>query len=224
MAQTKDMANYIYDTLREQILTLEIKPGTELSEQSICQNFGASRTPVRTAVQRLQDAELVDIIPYQYTRASLISLSKAKQMIYLRTVFESRILSDFMKKADEFLLEDIAHIIRRQEILLRGDFTPEDFYKTDAELHNLFFRVTGNEYIWSLIQESVHYTRFRMLDIVEKGDFHTILEEHKELFMCLEERREKDIFPLLEKHLKGGLVRILDSDRDDVRNFLIDIE
>ena len=222
MAQTKDMANYIYDTLREQILSMDIKPGQELSEQILCKEFSASRTPVRTALQRLQDAELVDIIPYQYTRASLISLSKARQMIYLRSVFEAHILQDFTDKSDDFLLEDIEHLIRRQEILIKGDFKAEDFYKLDTEFHELFFKATGNEYIWSLIQGSVNYTRLRMLDIVEKGDFKTIVEEHKMLSAMIREKRKEEIPAIIERHLKGGLVRILGNDDPEMKAFLVE--
>lgn len=222
MAQTKDMANYIYDTLREQILSMEIKPGQELSEQILCKEFSASRTPVRTALQRLQDAELVDIIPYQYTRASLISLSKARQMIYLRSVFEAHILQDFTDKSDDFLLEDIEHLIRRQEILIKGDFKAEDFYQLDTEFHALFFKATGNEYIWSLIQGSVNYTRLRMLDIVEKGDFKTIVEEHKMLAEMIREKRKDDIPAIIERHLRGGLVRILGNDDPEMKAFLVE--
>lgn len=222
MAQTKDTATYIYDTLREKILSLEIKPGAELAETMICQEFSASRTPARTALQRLQDAGLVDIIPYQYTRASLISLSKAKQMIFLRSVMEARILEDFIKQADEFLLEDLEHMIRKQDILLRGTFAAEDFYRLDTEFHALFFLKTGNDYIWSLIQDSVNYTRFRMLDIVEKGDYATIVDEHHRLFEMIKERRTAEIPALLESHLHGGLERVVEKGGKEIEAFLID--
>lgn len=208
MAGKVDTAQYIFDTLKDEILSLELKPSDEISEADLCKRFDASRTPVRTAIQRLSDIDLVEIAPYQYTRVSLIDYSCAKQMIFMRIVMESRILSDFIDKADEFLIEDLDHIIRKQDILLKGSFVAEDFYKLDTAFHSTFFRVMDALEIWRLMQESVHYTRLRMLDIVEVRDFLTIVEEHKEILNMVREKRKDGISTLLSAHLNGGLIRI----------------
>ena len=62
--------------------------------------------------------------------------------------------------------------------------------------------------IWRLLQESVHYTRLRMLDIVEVRDFLSIVEEHREILSMVKAKDKKDIGALLDRHLHGGLVRI----------------
>ena len=155
MAGQRDTAQYIFDTLKEEILTLELKPAEEITEADLCKRFDASRTPVRTAIQRLSDIDLVEIAPYQYTRVSLIDFSAACQMIFMRIVMESRILSDFIDKANDFLIEDLEHIIRKQDILLKGRFLAEDFYKLDAAFHSLFFKEMDSQEIWRRMQESV---------------------------------------------------------------------
>lgn len=208
MAGQRDTAQYIFDTLKEEILTLELKPAEEITEADLCKRFDASRTPVRTAIQRLSDIGLVEIAPYQYTRVSLIDFSAARQMIFMRIVMESRILSDFIDKANDFLIEDLEHIIRKQDILLKGRFLAEDFYKLDAAFHSLFFKEMDSLEIWRLMQESVHYTRLRMLDIVEVRDFLTIVEEHKKILSMVRKKDKKDIPALLEVHFNGGLERI----------------
>ena len=204
----KDMTSYIYDTLREEILTLALKPGDDLAENRICERFSSSRTPVRTAIQRLSDAGLVDIAPYQYTKVSLIDFGIARQMIFLRSVMEARVLKNFMKTADAFMIEDLDHIIRKQEILLSSNFEATAFYDLDAEFHSCFFSKTGNPYIWSLLQNDVHYTRLRMLDIVEVKDFITIVEEHQKMLAMIRTKDEKDAEQITAYHLEGGIRRI----------------
>ena len=49
-------SEYMYQVLKNEILTLEIKPGEPMSENDLCKRFGVSRTPVRSALQRLRDA------------------------------------------------------------------------------------------------------------------------------------------------------------------------
>jgi DNA-binding GntR family transcriptional regulator len=58
---------YIYEELRKQILTLELKPGVQLDEVSLAAQFGLSRSPVRDALARLSSEGLVTILPNRTT-------------------------------------------------------------------------------------------------------------------------------------------------------------
>jgi DNA-binding GntR family transcriptional regulator len=49
----------LYEDLREAIVSLELAPGTTLSEASVSRHLGGSRTPVRSALERLQREGLV---------------------------------------------------------------------------------------------------------------------------------------------------------------------
>src|SRR5689334_22265948 len=52
-------AAYVYDSLKAQILDLELKPGTLLDETVVSRQFGVSRSPVREALIRLSAEGLV---------------------------------------------------------------------------------------------------------------------------------------------------------------------
>jgi DNA-binding GntR family transcriptional regulator len=58
---------YIYEELRKQILTLQIRPGTPLDEVSLAAQFCVSRSPVRDALARLISEGLVTILPNRTT-------------------------------------------------------------------------------------------------------------------------------------------------------------
>jgi len=58
---------YIYEELRRQILTLQLKPGSQLDEVSLAAQFGVSRSPVRDALARLISEGLVTILPNRTT-------------------------------------------------------------------------------------------------------------------------------------------------------------
>ena len=50
---------FAYDTLRDEILTLELQPGAVLDETSLAERFAMSRSPVREALIRLAGDDLV---------------------------------------------------------------------------------------------------------------------------------------------------------------------
>jgi DNA-binding GntR family transcriptional regulator len=53
----------VYTTLRNEILTMKLAPGTHLDELGVAERFGVSRSPVREALVRLSAEGLVTILP-----------------------------------------------------------------------------------------------------------------------------------------------------------------
>ena len=87
----------IYQILEGEIVSLEIKPGEMLSENTLCKRFSISRTPVRSALQRLEQNRFVQIIPHKGTIVTPINLHIANQLIYQRVAVESMVFRDFVK-------------------------------------------------------------------------------------------------------------------------------
>lgn len=52
-----------YNTIRQKIVTCEYAPGTFLNEELLTTELGLSRTPVRDALSRLEQEELIEIKP-----------------------------------------------------------------------------------------------------------------------------------------------------------------
>ena len=108
----------VYESLKQDILDLELKPGQLLKETELCQRFGVSRTPVRDALRMLQEQGFVLTVPYKGIYVTLLSLSNIKQMIYMRVAVETMVLRDFMKVATPMVMEDIRYLIRKQQAVI----------------------------------------------------------------------------------------------------------
>ncbi|MEG2165930.1 MAG: GntR family transcriptional regulator [Ruthenibacterium sp.] len=202
-------SEHMYQVLKQEILSLQIKPGETLSENELCKRFSVSRTPIRAVLQRLQNAGLVTIVPYKSTSASLLNFDEIKQLIYMRVAVESMVLRDFVASYTPTQLEKVRYIIRKQIVLLEGEYTSEQFYALDSQLHAIWFTAIGMEGLWHAIQKSqTNYTRFRMLDIVAVQNFSEIVKEHEKLFHILETHDADAIEPFIKKHLNGGIDRL----------------
>lgn len=199
----------IYENLKEEILTLKIRPGEKISENDICERFNVSRTPVRTAFQRLNNDGLLTIEPYKTTYASLLNLEQIKQLIYMRYAIESMVLRDFLAVMEPMTIEKIRYRLRQQEVLLSGNFEAEEFYILDAKLHSIWFHQTKKDGLWQYIQGAqANYTRFRMLDMVAVKNFRQILDEHLELFTAIENKDSSSLDAIVKKHVYGGINRL----------------
>ena len=221
MAQS-DMPGLIFTTLHKEIINLTIKPGQAVNEADICSRFGASRTPVRTAFQRLSDAGLLQIIPYKGAFATLLDFDYITQMIFLRQAVEAKVLTEIIEQADPFVAERIRYSIRCQSLLLSSKFTADEFYEVDSAMHSIWFEHTKREHVWQTIQQfEVHYTRFRMLDIVEVQNFREIVDEHVELLQCIEQHDIAGMERLLDTHLMGGIKRLGDRIHNEFAGYFL---
>lgn len=219
----KNRGDMVFETLKNEILDLRLKPGQSVSENEICERFGVSRTPVREALRRLQEQEFVESIPYAGTHVTLLNLKNIKQMIYMRVAVEQMVMRDFMEIATPMLMEEIRHMIRKQEVLIQEPgFEPEQFYRLDAQMHAIWFEATDKMKIWELLQaQQLHYTRFRMLDFVTETDFTRIIKEHDHLFELLKEKDREGVEKALHDHLFYSMQRMKHTIEVDCKEYFV---
>lgn len=215
-------SEHMYQVLKNEILTLVIKPGEPMSENELCKRFGVSRTPVRSALQRLRDAGLVTIVPYKGTTASLLNFEEIRQLIYMRVAVETMVLRDFIDRYTLADLERVRYAIRKQAVLLQGEHTSEQFYALDSQMHAIWFNAIGMNGLWRAIQKAqTNYTRFRMLDIVAVQQFGDIVAEHETLFGILERRAKDEVEPFVRSHLNGGIERLGNKLDNELADYFI---
>ena len=62
-AEAQSLSDRAYYAIRELIVTLELAPGSIVSERELQDRLGVGRTPVREALQRLENERLVEVYP-----------------------------------------------------------------------------------------------------------------------------------------------------------------
>jgi DNA-binding GntR family transcriptional regulator len=81
-------ADQVHAQLKEEIELGELAPGTPLSELSLVERTGASRTPVREALRRLAAEGLVDLTPRLGARVSRVSAQSVRDLFEFRQLLE----------------------------------------------------------------------------------------------------------------------------------------
>jgi DNA-binding GntR family transcriptional regulator len=82
------MRDRIYQLIRQSILTCEFEPGQELREQVLAVRYQVSRSPVRDSLLRLEQENLVTVLPRQGYLITPISITDAEDIFGLRLVIE----------------------------------------------------------------------------------------------------------------------------------------
>ena len=195
-------------------LRLKIKPGETISENQLCKRFGISRTPVRAALQRLEQNGFVQIIPCKGTIVTPIDLDIVDQIVYQRTAVESTVLRDFIQVCSPKEYIEIKHKYDLLEEMAQTMTDPDNvdinaFLTLDLEMHAIWFCSMNKWYIWqNLTKPQPDYSRFTRLDVVRANNVPDVLSEHREILRVIREKDLDAIEPLIRRHLYGGLRRM----------------
>ena len=139
----------VFDILRELIVSVKLRPGQKLSEKEIAAALDASKTPVREALIRLDEVNLVRIIPQSGTYVTLISVSRYTTACFIRLHLEIGAVRDAAQRPDpRHRIEDFDDILARQaEALARDD--PGAFFELDEAFHRQLFVFSGHVDCWA---------------------------------------------------------------------------
>ena len=80
---------YAYRTIRDNIISLDLEPGSPFNDMEMSQHIGISRTPVREAVIQLsEESRIIEIFPQRGMRIALIDVELVEEARFLRLVLE----------------------------------------------------------------------------------------------------------------------------------------
>lgn len=179
-------AGSVFETLREEIISLGLKPGAVLSRQELQLRFGVSSTPIRDALLKLQEEGLVQIYPQHATVVSPIDLARARQGQFLRRSIEAEIVRDLAAAPDATLIARLRASIRRQAAFADiADYAA--FSEEDLVFHHMMYEARGVEDLWHLMRRlSGHIDRLRRLHLPQEGKIREILAAHAAIVDAIE--------------------------------------
>lgn len=146
------MALRVVGALRDEIVSMALKPGDVISESDIAARYGVSRQPVREAFIRLAQQGLLLIRPKRATVVKKISPEGVRQSRFIRESIEVEIIRRVAAKGGaeaEAVLQDL--IAEQERASAAKD--SRQFHQLDELFHRTLARLAGVEYAWQLIDD-----------------------------------------------------------------------
>src|SRR5512134_960630 len=134
-----------YTGIEELIVTLQLAPGSVLSEQTLAERLGIGRTPIREALQRLARERLVTILPRRGVGVSAIDVAAQLRLLEVRRELERLVARGAARRASEAERARFAELARQFEKAGRaGD--DKTFMRIDREFNELCLAAVKNEF------------------------------------------------------------------------------
>jgi DNA-binding GntR family transcriptional regulator len=206
--RSRHAAPQVFEHLREQIVSLELAPGTALSRVTLAETYGLSQTPIRDALMRLAEEALVEIYPQHTTVVSRIDIPAARQAHFLRQSLELEIVHLLAQRPDPVLHKRLQASIDLQRVShANGEY--QQFIDADQAFHRDMHAAAGVSSLWELEQRySGHLDRLRRLHLPEAGKAERIMDDHQRLLDAIVAQEPGRAQQVLREHLSGTLSQV----------------
>lgn len=201
--QVSSVQEMVYRTLRDKIVSMELKPGTIISTQEIADSMSVSRTPVREAFIRLQREELLDVAPQRSTMVSKINMDRVYQERFIREALEIEAMQKFVEVATAESLNRMRRNIEKQYAAI-AEQRYIDFLELDNAFHQAAFTETHEDLGRSIVQQmNGHYDRIRLISAWEGQIVSAAMQEHERYVDYIERKDTARARKLLRTHLQA---------------------
>lgn len=198
--------NQIFDVLQAMILTMELPPGQAISESDIASKFGSSRTPVREALQKLRDAQLVTTKPSRGNFVTKLQRHKMLEARFMREALEVAAVDHLCKTGLPDAFTAILHdnLKRQKKAIKRRD--NQEFRHLDDAFHLTLARATQYPRVADVLKrEKILLDRLRVLALRSKSHQKSLLQDHQNLLTLILDRNKEPAIELTRRHMNTVL-------------------
>jgi len=200
----KSRTEHVLASLRSDILSGVLAPGTAIIQEEVASRLGVSITPVREALRRLQSAGLITYEAYYGATVTSISDEALEELYLLRGVIEGLAARLAVTKIDENGLHQLESIHQSMlDAKLRSDVAA--MAAGSREFHSVIGKTGGPEYIahhikiiWEYSSIPTTHSAWNDADIAQH-----CLDAHQALINALRARDSLEAERLMNKHVVG---------------------
>ena len=198
----ENLAERIYRQLKKDIFDFRLLPGDRFSENEIAERMGASRTPVREALFRLERETYVQVLQRSGWQVKPFDFDYFEELYDVRTVLECaavRRLCDLQQP--EILLEDLMRIWRVPPAERLRDV--DTLSGLDERFHETLVEAAGNTEMARIHHDLTERLRIiRRLDFTKPPRVDATYDEHGRILDAIAHHRTEQALMMLKAHIE----------------------
>ena len=209
------LRDVVFKTLRQGILTGELKPGERLMEIHLANKLGVSRTPIREAIRKLELEGLVTMIPRRGAEVARITEKSMKDVLEVRKVLDTLSVTLACERITEEEKEQLRDACADFEDAVKtGDFSM--VAKTDVAFHDIIVAATRNIRLSQMVNNLAEQMyRYRFEYIKDSTQHNRLVQEHREICDGIVKGDKGKALAAIEAHIDNQEIAVLRQIRID---------
>lgn len=203
------LADYAYERLESEIIGGDLLPGELLTEGKLSERLGISRTPVREAIRRLEQEQLVT----EHGKGILvrgITEADVAEIFEIRRTLEVYATEQCCEKITPEGVERLRQSLDMLRYFSENGGNAAKLQSYDNAFHEEIYAGSGNRTLGeflSLLHRKLR--RYRAASVADNGRAAEMYAEHASIFAAITEGNRKEAGALALRHINNAAAHIL---------------
>jgi DNA-binding GntR family transcriptional regulator len=213
----KTRTQLVVETLREKILSGEIKAGQPLRQAALAEELNVSRIPVREALLQLEAEGLVAFEPHKGATATELNASQVDELFELRAMLEGDLLASSLPNITDEKLEEATQLLRKLDKALGKENAANTWSELNSDYHNCLYSGANRPQTQDLVDTlNKNADRYIRMHLLWAGGISKAESEHNDILEFCKARDIERAVAMLKQHILGS--------RDEIKAFLCERE
>jgi DNA-binding GntR family transcriptional regulator len=189
-----NLGDKVYEAIRDQIVTCEFAPGSQLGVADLSRQLGVSLTPVRDAINRLMAERLVEDVPRRGYFVARLDPEGITDLLGARRLIELAAVEEGIDRIEPGQLDDMRRLAAEMEQLVDRDGRYVDyaeFSKRDSQFHLLLVGSAGNRHLVEIYRGLSVHVHIHRTNLVAQAGYSrgaATAREHRSILESFERR------------------------------------
>lgn len=197
-ALVRSQSERAYLLIRDQIVTLQLRPGAVIEEARLRQELQLGRTPIREALQRLAHEKLVSFVPHRGTFVTDINITDLARLTEVRVELEGYAARLAAERATP---DEQAAMHGLQVELGTLDSDPDGLIHLDQRIHRLVYRASHNRFLEDVCERYFNLSLRLWFLALHRVHLKEAVEEQRELLDAVLARDPARAEAALRRHV-----------------------
>lgn len=196
----------IYRELKRRITELHYSPGEKLSEARLALELGVGRSPIRTALSRLQSEAWIEISPQSGTFVKGLTAKEIAEILETRLVLESYLAGLAAQRISDAELRRLRAAFRAFGTRVTSARI-DAYFELDLMFHMAIYEAAGNDLIARILINLIDKIRWiRRSNGISTERFQVALREILDVLRALEARDGKAASAAMRVHIDNARI------------------
>ena len=204
----KNLSEIIYNNLKGKILKGDFSSSARLQEDNLAKDYQTSRTPIRDALRKLNQENIIEKLPYGGYRIIELTVKDIEEIFGIRAVLEGYAALLATQRISEAEIERMEEILKKSRQAIKNKDYGE-FVELNTQFHDCLYNASRSEHLLRILRNLWDYFyRYRKIIFRTKSSLEDSFRGHQSMIKKMKAGDPLAVENLVRDHVNRALINL----------------